>query len=346
MTVEPSVVARNVEDRRMTEVTGTDTAMSHVGAEVIMATDGLGISAPIHGWPAEEVILPGEITLSVRTTPSAPGAEPAVLVHGLGGSAMNWTTSSALLADRLASRAPDLPGFGDSPPPHDGNYGVDAHARAVEALIDADGRGPVHLFGNSLGGAIAVILAARRPDLVRTLTLISPALPDWTPTKWRSQVGALGLPVVGPRLSQRVAVLSPEQRVDGAIALCFADPSAVPEVWREAAIFEAERRSRKTYAADALARSTRGLITAQLRRAADGLMPALAQVQAPTLILHGARDLLVPVRASRRAIQRMPNARLVVLPRAGHVAQMEAPHLVARLVRDHLDAAGARASTT
>jgi pimeloyl-ACP methyl ester carboxylesterase len=315
------------------------------GGEVIMTAGDLGIAAPLDGWPAEEVMLPGEITLSVRTTPSAPRAEPAVLVHGLGGSALNWTTSSALLADRLASRAPDLPGFGDSPPPHDGDYGVDAHARAIERLIDADGRGPVHLFGNSLGGAITVILAARRPDLVRTLTLVSPAFPDWMPSRWRSQVAALGLPVVGPRLSHRVAVLSPEQRVAGAIALCFADPSAVPAAWREAAILEAERRGRKTYAADALARSTRGLLAAQMRRASDGLTAALAHVQAPTLILHGGRDLLVPVRASRRAAERMPNARLVVLPRAGHVAQMEAPHLFARLVRDHLDAAGAAAST-
>ena len=54
-------------------------------------------------------------------------------------------------------------------------------------------------------------------------------------------------------------------------------------------------------------------------------------------MLHGGRDLLVPVAASRRAVRHMPNARLVVLPQAGHVAQMEAPHLVARLVRAHLD---------
>jgi pimeloyl-ACP methyl ester carboxylesterase len=126
----------------------------------VLVTTGLGIAVPVTGWPAETVRLPGEVTLCVRTTPSSPDAEPAVLVHGLGGSALNWTTSSALLADRLASRAPDLPGFGDSPPPHDGDYGVDAHSRAIEVLIDADGRGPVHLFGNSLGGAIAVIVAA------------------------------------------------------------------------------------------------------------------------------------------------------------------------------------------
>jgi pimeloyl-ACP methyl ester carboxylesterase len=314
-------------------------------SDVLNTAGDLGIAAPLGGWPAETVSLPGEISLSVRTTPSAADAEPAILVHGLGGSALNWTLSSALLADRLASRVPDLPGFGDSPPPHDGNYGVDAHARAVEALIEADGRGPVHLFGNSLGGAIAVLLAARRPDLVRTLVLISPALPDWMPTRWRSQVGALALPVLGPRLSHRVAVLSPEQRVDGAIALCFADPSAVPEAWRQAAIEEARQRGRKTHAADALAHSMRGLIVASVRHRSEGLTAAVEHVQAPTLIVHGGRDLLVPVRASRRAARRIPDAHLVVLPRAGHVAQMEAPNLVARLVREFLDDTAARTSS-
>ncbi len=309
------------------------------GPEVVMAAGDLGVAAPYDGWPAETLSLPGEITLSVRTTPSAPDAAPAVMVHGLGGSALNWTTSSALLADRLAARAPDLPGFGDSPPPHDGDYSLNTHMRAVEAVIEADDRGPVHLMGNSMGGAVAVLLAARRPDLVRTLTLVSPALPYWTPTKWRSQIGTLALPVVGPRLSGRVTRLSPAQRVDGAIALCFADPKAVPPGWRDAAIKDAERRARQTYAADALSRSTRGLIAASLPRSADGLVAALGRVKAPTLVLHGGRDLLVPVAASRRAVSHMADARLVVLPQVGHVAQMEAPHLVARLVRAHLDAA-------
>ncbi|HTY71540.1 MAG TPA: alpha/beta hydrolase [Actinomycetes bacterium] len=307
-----------------------------VAGEVIVDAGDLGIAAPFEGWPAETLALPGEITLSVRTTPAAPGAQPAVLVHGLGGSALNWTTSSALLADRLACRAPDLPGFGESPPPHDGDYGVDAHARAVEELIEADGHGPVHLFGNSLGGAVAVRLAARRPDLVRSLVLVSPALPDWVPTRWRTEVGALGLPLVGPALSRRVSVLTPEERVAGAIRLCFAEPSQVPDAWRQAAIVEAEARGRKLYAADALARSMRGLIAASAPRV-DGLWSSVDRVVAPTLILHGARDALVPVRASRRAAHRMRHARLVVLPRAGHVAQMESPHVVARLVRDHLD---------
>src|SRR3954469_14746444 len=307
------------------------------GPEVIMAAGDLGVAAPYDGWPSETLSLPGEITLSVRTTPSAPDAAPAVLVHGLGGAALNWTTSSAFLAVGIAAGAPALAGVGSTPPPHDGNYSLNTHMRAVEALIEADGRGPVHLLGNSMGGAVAVLLAARRPDLVRTLTLISPALPYWTPTKWRSQIGTLALPVVGPRLSGRVTRLSPAQRVDGAIALCFADPRSVPPGWRDAAIKDAERRARQTYAPDALSRSTRGLIAASLPRSPEGLVAALDRITAPTLVLHGGRDLLVPVAASRRAVRRMPNARLVVLPRAGHVAQMETPNLVARLVRDFLD---------
>ena len=70
-------------------------------------------------------------------------------------------------------------GFGLSPPPDDGDYSMPAHVRAVVRLIESEGRVPVHLFGNSLGGAVATVVAARRPELVRTLTLVSPALPDF-----------------------------------------------------------------------------------------------------------------------------------------------------------------------
>ena len=96
--------------------------------------------AEFDAWPAERVRL-SDRTLSVRSAPpTAPNAEPAVLVHGLGGSALNWTDLMGLLADRLDSRAPDLSGFGESPPPDDGDYSMAAHARSVVALIEADGR--------------------------------------------------------------------------------------------------------------------------------------------------------------------------------------------------------------
>lgn len=83
-----------------------------------------------------------------------------------------------LLAGHLDCWAPDLPGFGRSHPPADGSYALSTHVTAVVRLIEESGRGPVHLFGNSLGGAVSTRVAARRPDLVATLTLVSPALPS------------------------------------------------------------------------------------------------------------------------------------------------------------------------
>ena len=130
------------------------------------------------GERLRSVRLPG-ITLSVRSRPPArEGLPPALYVHGLGGSSQNWSALMPLLDGLVDSEALDLPGFGDSPPPDDGNYSVTGHARAVIRYLDSAGSGPVHLFGNSLGGAIATRVAALRPDLVRTLTLVSPALPE------------------------------------------------------------------------------------------------------------------------------------------------------------------------
>ncbi len=87
-------------------------------------------------------------------------AEPALCVHGLEGSSRNWTDLMDLLRPRLACDALDLPGFGDSPPRPDGRYSIAALAQTVIALIERRGapdrRGPVHLIGNSLGGAVCV----------------------------------------------------------------------------------------------------------------------------------------------------------------------------------------------
>src|SRR6476661_9955087 len=110
--------------------------------------------------------------------------ERALYVHGLGGASTNWTDLAALLAVRFDGWALDLPGFGRSQPPRRARYSVRGHVRAVIDVLehvrdepgDAAGR-PVHLVGNSLGGLVSVLVASRRPDLVASLTLISPAMP-------------------------------------------------------------------------------------------------------------------------------------------------------------------------
>ncbi len=315
-------------------------------AEPTEPTEAIEPTVPIEpteypSWPPERVVLPGR-TLTVRTAAAtSAAAEPAMLVHGLGGSSLNWTDLMGLLADRLASRAPDLPGFGYSPPPDDGDYTVEGHARAVIDLVEADARGPVHLMGNSLGGAVATVVAALRPDLVRTLTLVSPALPDFRPGRWRTPVGLLALPGVGAAVARRLTALPPEQRVQGLIELCYADPSSVSEERLRLAAEDVARRQRLPYTVDALAASTRGLMRSFTARGEHSLWRRAGQVTAPTLVLYGRLDKLVSSRLAGKARATFPNARVVLLPHSGHVAQMEHPGLVARLVREHLDRSAA-----
>lgn len=290
-------------------------------------------------WPPERVPLPG-YTLSVRVAaPTRPDAVPAVFVHGLGGSALNWTQLMGLLADRLAGRAPDLPGFGDSPPPDDGDYSVAGHARAVIALLEHDGRDRVHLFGNSLGGAVATVVAAQRPDLVRTLTLIAPALPDLRPGRWRTRAALLAVPGLGSLAARRLQELTPEQRVEGLLDLVFADPAVVSPAARQLAVEEATRRAALPYSADALASSAKGLMRSWATRGPESLWAQARRVSAPTLVVYGGQDKLVP-HAGRRVTETFPDARVVLLPRSGHVAQMEHPEVVERLVREHLGRTG------
>lgn len=287
-------------------------------------------------WPGD-LVDTGTSSLYVRRArATSDDAEPAVLVHGLGGSATNWTDLMGLLQDRLDSAAPDLPGFGWSPPPQAGDYSLGAHARAIIAFIERDGRGAVHLLGNSLGGSVTTLVAAWRPDLVRTLTLVSPALPVLRPRASNAHLPALAAPWVGQRLARRLGRFPVEARVRATMALCYADPSRVaPERFAEA-VEEAERRARLGHEPEAMLASLRSLIVAYLRRRPLSLWGSAAQVTAPTLLVYGLRDKLVDPRTSSRAARTFPDVRLMLLPDSGHVAQMEHPEEVATAVRRHL----------
>ena len=288
-------------------------------------------------WPGEQVAT-GKGTVHVRRAlPTSATAEPALLVHGLGGSATNWTDVMGLLRDRLDTFAPDLPGFGWSPPPHGRSYTPEAHARTMVGLIDEAVGGPVHLMGNSLGGAVATLVAAHRPDLVRTLTLVSPALPVYRPRATNAHLPALALPFVGQQLARRLGRFPVEARVRATLSLCFADPARVPQQRFEEAVAEASRRARLDYESDAMLATLRALIASYLRRGPNTLWNAAAQVQAPTLLIYGQRDKLVDPRTAVRAARTFPTSRLLMLPDSGHVAQMEHPDIVAKAVRRFLD---------
>ncbi|MET7294380.1 alpha/beta hydrolase [Streptomyces griseoloalbus] len=288
------------------------------------------------GERLSSVELPG-VTLSVRSRPPArEGLPPALYVHGLGGSSLNWSALMPLLDDVVSSEAVDLPGFGDSPPPDDGDYSITAHARAVIRYLDAAGRGPVHLFGNSLGGAVTTRVAAVRPDLVRTLTLVSPALPELRVQRTAVPTGLLAVPGVVSLFTRISREWTAEQRVRGVMQLCYGDPARVTAEAFRNAVQEMERRLRLPYFWDAMARSARGLVSAYMLGGQQGLWRQAERVLAPTLLVYGGRDQLVGFRMAQRSARAFRDARLVTLPDAGHVAMMEYPETVALAFRELL----------
>jgi pimeloyl-ACP methyl ester carboxylesterase len=307
---------------------------------------------PIPAWPGKLASF-GSGELFVRSAPvpaGAQAAEPVLFVHGLGGSSTNWTDLMNLLrqpaADgagppgpALACEALDLPGFGFSPPRADGNYSIDGHAASVMGLIEKRANWPVHLVGNSLGGAVCTRVAARRPDLVRTLTLISPALPDLRPRLLPLRVTMMASPALGPWLVGRAQRMSAEARSQIMLKDIYFDPRSRHPRRRIEDIAELSRRDQVGHANETLILTARGIVAEYLRWGPRSLWRDAARVTAPTLIIHGSHDRLVNPLLAARAARLFRQSRVVVLPRTGHVAMMEHPAWVAREMRALLAAA-------
>ncbi|MEC4019268.1 alpha/beta fold hydrolase [Streptomyces sp. H27-D2] len=288
------------------------------------------------GETLRAVSLPG-LTLNVRSRPAVrAGLPPALYVHGLGGSSQNWSLLMAELADTVDGEAIDLPGFGHSPPPDDGGYSISAHARAVIRFLEAGGRGPVHLLGNSLGGAVVTRVAAVRPDLVRTLTLVSPALPELPPQPSAVPTALLALPGVTRLFGRLTRNWSAERRTREVLALCYGDPARVTPEGLALAVEEYERRLALPYFWDSLARSARGIVDAYTLSGQHSLWRQAERVLAPTLLVYGGRDRLVSFRMAKRASVAFRDSRLLTLPDAGHVAMMEYPDVVGQALRELL----------
>ena len=274
-------------------------------------------------------MLPGR-TLSVRHAAGRePGLPPAVMAHGLGGSSLNWTDLMGLLQRDVDSWAVDLGGFGQSPPPRDGNMTPSGHARSLAEFVEHLDAGPVHLFGNSMGGAVALQLAARRPDLVRSLTLISPALPSLFATKSNAHLPVIAVPGVGERLVPKYLETDPGSRVQGTIDVCYADPTRVSTQRLAESVEEVRSRDHLPYASDAFLRSLRGLLRTYLDPGPNRPWKLAERVACPTLVIYGRKDPLVDPRSAHRVTRHFRDAHVVVLPDSGHVAQMEHPEFVA-----------------
>jgi pimeloyl-ACP methyl ester carboxylesterase len=251
---------------------------------------------------------------------------PVVLVHGLGGSTINWQLIGAPLAQRLDTEviALDLPGFGRTRLPDDHHATVGANGQIVAALLGT--LGPSTLIGNSMGGAITIGVAARYPDLIAGVVLVDPALPR-RGRGARPSIGAIAtLPTLAPRIGALVVAARtrpPAAVADATLRLVFHDPDRIDhDVLRRVARLGAER-SQYPEVPRAFAEATRSL----LAQSADprALWRDMRAITAPVLVVQGRDDRLVPTSVVREAVRRREGWELEVFERCGHVPQLECP---------------------
>jgi pimeloyl-ACP methyl ester carboxylesterase len=262
---------------------------------------------------------------------------PVVLVHGLGGSHLNWVLLAPLLQRYGRVYAVDLAGFGLTRG-GERESTLTANVSLLATFLRTVVGEPATLVGNSMGGMVSLLLTAAHPDLVSRLVLLDPSIP----TRRRDadhQVAATffvyGIPRVGEALLRRINERSDRQRVMDTTNLCFADPTrADPEVLDAGEVLLAYRRANAPEAPRAYLAAARSILRVLQRSRTYAAL--LRGLDVPVLLVHGERDRLVPVAAARTAAAENPSWAVHIVPDLGHAPMLEKPELVADLIGDWL----------
>lgn len=246
---------------------------------------------------------------------------PVVLIHGFASSIYTWKDAIPVLAREHAVVALDLPGFGGSGIPQ--HLTPALYARVVPALIDRLGLAQVDLVGHSLGGAVAAVLAARQPERVRRLVLVSSAGFNMDPRDrpWLLRAAGWGGSLVEHLPHRRTIIRA------GLRQVFFDDRHLTPERVEE-------------YVAP-LARpgampALQSLLVSRSGWEGGHLPELVKEIRKPTLILWGREDAWIPVAQADRFEASIPGSRKVILERCGHVPQEEHPQETARRIAEFL----------
>lgn len=250
-----------------------------------------------------------------------------VLVHGLGGSHVNWVQVAPGLAGLGRTIALDLPGFGSSPRQGRGSAIMDGR-RVLSRFIDARARGRVVLAGNSMGGVTGIMQAAVEPDSLAGLILTNSPFPRVRGALPHPAVmagfAAYDAPGLGPIvLETRLRRLDAERAVRLGLRLVAADPRSISEEVVQLTIDQMRERAQDPDSPAAFQDAWRSL--KRLGRRPDVAQRAMGGVRCPVFVLHGRRDRLVPAAYAEAALRQHPAWRGRIFPDLGHVPQMEAP---------------------
>jgi pimeloyl-ACP methyl ester carboxylesterase len=259
-----------------------------------------------------------------------PDGPLVVLVHGLGGSHLNWDLLAPRLTGAARVLALDLPGFGRSEP-GGRRAGVTANVAVLGRFLDQVAGEPAVLVGNSMGGMISILTAGERPEAVSGLVLLDPAVPG----RGRAldplvavTFALYAVPLVGERvLRRRRTRQTPLARVHDTLRLVGVDPADLPPELLDRSVALLEERQDVEGMDRAFLAAARSLllVLADPRR----YRRAMRSITAPVLLVHGDRDRLVPVASARGIARQHPAWRYVELAGVGHVPQLQVPEAVA-----------------
>ena len=236
---------------------------------------------------------------------------PLVFAHGAGDDGRIWQPQLDALADEFTVVAWDEPGAGRSSDVPAG-FGLADYANCLAALIEALAVGPVHVAGLSWGGTVVLELYRRHPRLVASMVLAD------TYAGWK---GSLPEEEVRTRVaSARRMLAAPTHAFDPTLAGLFAGdpPASFVPLLREVAA----------------ATRPASLRTQLLVMAETDQRDLLPRIEVPTLLIWGELDARSPLSVARQFEQAIPDARLVVLPGAGHLSNLEQPKQFNDAVRE------------
>lgn len=229
--------------------------------------------------------------------------DPILLIMGLGYSSCMWYRTRPMLADRYRTIALDNRGVGQSEMPP-GPYPVALMASDAAAVLDAAGIESAHVFGISMGGMIAQEFALQNPKRVRSLILGCTACGG--PKAVRAS------PEATQMLMAR-AKMTPEEAAQASIPFIYDRGTAREKIEEDLSVRRPWFPRRDAYSAQ-----LQGILAWEAYSRLD-------QIAAPTLVIHGEHDELVPPGNGELIARRIPGAKLVLLPNAGHIFTTDQP---------------------
>lgn len=265
----------------------------------------------------ESSVQVGDMTIAYLSNVDPVDGETIVLIHGFGANKDNWVRLARKLTNEFNVYAIDLPGHGESSKALDLGYRFEDQVGHVSKILSALEIDEAHMMGNSMGGAITALYAATYPDQVRSAVLFDPA----GIFEHDSKLVDLVMDGDNPLIPAKEGDF--KRLIDFALEKKPFVPWPIYEVMEEKAIAN---------------REVNEVIFAAIRD--TGFEPdfrnAITRIEAPVLVVWGKEDRVINYRNAEVFVDRIPDARMVLLEGVGHAPMVEVPEESAQLFREFL----------